>query len=302
MTTWREWSKEVRKDPHHTFGLGSHSHMALLNRVRSSHRPLSTVIDGKIERGVSPDQKEAHVVKPKYARKRRLEKAVLRSGASGAQIRKYRTARRDQVVIFTTRDTDIDRYKNVKKHLESYRAQNTCKEVSHKKHPWFSLHRPRKEGLFDSPKIIGLTTTKLIELVFDENQNLVVTDAMYLFRLKGAHRPLACMAVLHSRTFLFFYRVSNQGESRVIPQIKAEKLKVLPYPKAKDDDQKWEKLEELGKKLVECHKDLPPDAGESHSLSRRIQAIEAEAEDVVQSLYGLSAQERTTIDDYFQSV
>jgi hypothetical protein len=40
----------------------------------------------------------------------------------------------------------------------------------------------------------------------------------------------AIQAVMHSSALLYLYRVSNQGEKRVIPQVKATKLQEVPFP------------------------------------------------------------------------
>ena len=50
-----------------------------------------------------------------------------------------------------------------------------------------------------------------------------------MFLLKPGYDPLA-LAVLQSHLFLFLYRVSNLGESRVIPQVKAAKLQTFSEP------------------------------------------------------------------------
>ncbi|MEK6356080.1 MAG: TaqI-like C-terminal specificity domain-containing protein [Burkholderia cenocepacia] len=126
--------------------------------------------------------------------------------------------------------TVINSYPRAKAHLSKFRSKITCPEVRDGKHPWYSLHRPRALKIFESPKFIGLTTSKLIEVIYDAKDNLIVTDAMYVFQTKPKLDPWAVMAVLHSSTVLYLYRVSNQGEARVIPQVKASKLGMLPFP------------------------------------------------------------------------
>lgn len=159
-----------------------------------------------------------------------MESSVLRRSISGKQIKRYTTPRPDQWLIYTTRDMNPKTFPNALERLGRFRSQNSCKEVAEGKHPWWALHSPRDPSIFTSPKLIGLTTTKRIEVIFDASDDLVVTDAMYVFRLKNGIHPLVSLGVLHSSLFLFLYRVSNQGEARVIPQIKAAKLGPLPFP------------------------------------------------------------------------
>jgi len=53
---------------------------------------------------------------------------------------------------------------------------------------------------------------------------------MYVFRIAEDLDPMAFMAIMQSKCFLFLYQLSNQGEGRVIPQVKASKLQSLPFP------------------------------------------------------------------------
>jgi len=161
------------------------------------------------------------------------------------------------------------------------------------KHPWWSLHRPRDPAIFQSPKFIGLTTTKTIELVYDPDHNAFVTDAMYVMSLQDEYDPWAFMAILQSKTFLFLYRVSNQGESRVIPQIKASKLQPLPCPLAKTSDLITRQLSKLCQRMFALNYELrtcqhPYDKTQ---LGRRIQAADREIDKIVYQRYGLTKQE-----------
>lgn len=224
------WTKLVESDPHFTFFASESRSTVLLSRLRKKHSELSAYLLAPMQRGVTPDVVAAHVIPNDLAEEAGIEPDVLRNSVSGPQIRRYATWVSDQKIIYTTRDTLINDYPRAKAYLNDFRAKNTCSEVRDGKHPWWSLHRPRSPEIFNSPKFIGLTTTKAIEIVYDETENLVVTDAMYVFALKAKIDPWAFMAVMHSSTMLFLYRVSNQGEGRVIPQVKASKLQTLPFP------------------------------------------------------------------------
>lgn len=227
---WKRWKKLVERDPHVTFFVGGISSAQLLDRLRHQHTPLEKVLRDRIERGVSPDTAAAHVVSVLEAKTKHLEEDLLRPSVSGSQVRRYQPWVPDQFIIYTSRQTPLHRYPHVERYLRSFKHLNTCKEVIEKKHTWWSLHRPRDPDIFSAPKFIGLTTTKAIELIFDESASIYVTDAMYVFGLKPGIDPWTCMAVLHSKLVLFLYRVANQGEARVIPQVKASKLSTLPFP------------------------------------------------------------------------
>ena len=187
----------------------------------------------------------------------------------------------------------MERFPNIAGHLKAFKHLNTCKEVAQGKHPWWSLHRPRDPKIFASPKFVGLTTSKCIELVYDSNTSAYVTDAMYVFSLSPDHDPWACMAILQSKVFLFLYRVANQGESRVIPQVKASKLQSLPYPKVESSDPSLTKLSQRCKDMISLHKQLEAvrTVHDKITLQRQIEATDRQIDQLVYELYRLVEDE-----------
>jgi hypothetical protein len=161
------------------------------------------------------------------------------------------------------------------------------------KHPWWALHRPRDPSIFESPKFIGLTTTKRIEVIYDVDRSLYVTDAMYVFRLRSDVDPWAFMGLMQSRLLLFLYRVANQGESRVIPQVKASKLGTLPLPAGLSLNQTFSRLRPLSKRMLALGKRLAA-AKTDHDktvLERQIDATDRQIDRLVYELYDLTQRE-----------
>jgi type I restriction-modification system DNA methylase subunit len=296
---WEEWKRLVESDPHLTFFVGQVDATSLLQRLRRDHILLRDVVKGTIQRGVSPDVAEAHVISKREARAHKLEKELLRPSVRGTFIKRYHQWKSDQFIIYTSRETQIRKYPNTLMHLEGFKGLNTCKEVIERNHPWWSLHRPRDPEIFASPKLIGLTTSKTIELIYDASSSLYVTDAMYVFQIQPPHDPWALMAILQSKPFLFLYRVANQGESRVIPQVKASKLEALPYPKREPTHPDMIKLSERSRKMLELNKQkhsgkLAP--SELDRVEREIARTDEEIDNLVYNLYGVTDEERKTIE------
>ncbi len=299
QVSWKIWAASVAADPHRTFFVGDIRATALLDRMRARHPTLRTVLgEAGIQRGVSPDIVAAHVLTDEQQQSLQLEPRALRRSISGAQIKRYRPWLADQWIVYTTRGTPLDEFPRARAHLESFSGQNTCKEVSQTKHPWWSLHRPRDPSIFASPKFIGLTTTKTIELVYDEHDGLFATDAMYVFSLAPGISPKVCRAILQSKAFLFFYRVANQGDVRVIPQVKASKLEPLPYPQDAESRalrlglaQHVDELEELHIRLAQRGREQAVKA-----VEQRIAAVDARIDRAVYELYGLTDDDVSLID------
>jgi hypothetical protein len=224
-----------------------------------------------------------------------LERELLRPSLGGEQIKRYQPYTADQYILYTTRDTEIAKFPHCMAHLSNFRRLNTCKEVEQKKHPWWSLHRPRAPIIFSSPKLIGLTTTRRIELIYDEKDGLYVTDAMYVFAPAKHVDPKALMGVMQSKIFGFLYGAANMGEARIIPQIKASKLLSLPIPRMT----KCGKLTKTVDSMLALHKQLTVANSEAQKqiIQRLIEATDAEIDRMVYDLYELTPEEVVLVED-----
>jgi len=296
---WANWKQLVEHDPHHTFFVGELESAALLSRLQRRHNALKEILLGEIQRGVTPDVIDAHLLSPQEAAEKGLEKDLLRPSISGAQIKQYHRWRADRVLVYTTRDSDISCYPNVQSHLGAYRSQITCPEVKDSKHPWWALHRPRNPDIFRSPKFVGLTTAKTIAVIYDEKKSLFVTDAMYVFSVKADFDPWALMAILHSRAFLFLYRLANQGEGRVIPQVKASKLQELPIPSPDRMPAEMEQLRKLCERLIAVNsvKVGKKAFSTEDRLERQRASIGRQIDEIVYRLFGLSKRDISLIEE-----
>ncbi len=229
-----------------------------------------------------------------------MEPIALRRSISGKLIKRYTTPVPDQWLIYTTREMNPKSFPRAYERLGRFKSQNTCKEVSEGKHPWWALHRPRDPSIFASPKIIGLTTTKRIEVIFDNSDNLVVTDAMYVFRLKSGIHPMAALGVLHSSLFLFLYRVSNQGEARVIPQIKAAKLGPLPFPDLANIAQKaqHDRMVQLVEQMLKTKAQVSTAKTESDRtyLEDKCAGLDRQIDQLTYDIYDLTPEEVSLVE------
>ena len=296
---WRQWQGLVSEDAHITFHTGGVRTLGILSRMRDEHLELRDILEGSIQRGVSPDFAAAHVLRSSEVEVAALERTLLRPSISGVQIKRYQDWSQDQYIIYTTRDTDIAAYANVFRHLKTFKHRNTCREVREGKHPWWALHRPRDVSIFKSPKLIGLTTCKTIQLAYDPDSSLYVTDAMYVFRLAPGHDVWSCIGVLQSRAFLFFYRVANQGESRVIPQVKASKLNPLPFPKIDLQDARAQRLSKWVRDMYALNRDLAAakTAHDKNVIQRQIDSTDKQIDQLVYELYGLTEDEIKIVEE-----
>jgi len=294
------WRRLVEQDPDFTYFVGNLALPTLLLRLRKKLPSLRDVLAGDIQRGVTPDLAEAHVLANKDARALGLERDLLRPSLSGGQIKRFSAWRTDRVLIYSTRDTDLSKYPNIRAYMMKFKASITCPEVAAKKHPWWALHRPRDPEIFEAPKLVGLTTATTIELIFDQRKSLYVTDAMYVFRPLPEVDAISLMAVMQSSVFHALYSIANQGEGRVIPQVKATKLHEIPVPEALLNHGSRRELNEIVQTLGAVNGLLKREkvAAKSESYQRQIVNATERLDKVVAEMYGLSAADRQRLAEY----
>lgn len=245
-----EWEGAVRSDPSSTFFTKNIAQAASMASVRARLGTLADSIDAfGIQRGVTPDYLRAHLIDPKDAKKFRIEASVLKKSLRGEDIKAFRSAKSTVELIYTSSNTDLKSIPNTIAYMRQFKPHIKCSEVIEKKHPWWRLHRPRKAELFARPKVIGLTTSRRIELVYDPSGELFVTDAMYVFGVADGIPIEFVFGIMQSSTFLKFYQLANQGDGRVIPQIKATKLMDVPFPE-------WDSMDDLHQSIVTVTKAL----------------------------------------------
>ena len=217
-----------------------------------SVRSLSDFIDSDgIQRGVSPDFKDAFVVDGATVKKHKLERAKLRPVITGGvHVKPFKVDYPDLFVIYTSRNDDFSKLPNIKSYIDSYRDKITCREVKEKKHPIYALHRPREESIFTkSEKILGVITEDQIVVALDR-EKVFATDGIYLFGLKPGYDPRYFLAILNSKLFIFLYRLISMEGGRVLAQVKPTTIATMPIvdPDALDPDRK-SRLRELYKSV-----------------------------------------------------
>ena len=266
--------------------------------------PLSDLVDKDgIQRGVSPDLKEAFVVTKATAHKKRLEKAKLRSvHTGGKELGRYFINESDLLLIYTSRDDDFKKIPNICRYIRSFKSKVTCREVEEGKHPLFALHRPREESIFTkSVKIVGVITGDRISVTTD-TENLYLTDGLYLFSLKDISMVNFVIGILNSRLFVFIYRLLSLETGRVLAQVKPTILERLPIRKisisSASEKGLYNQMTEFVEQMLEFNKQLrklkTPD--DKTRLLRQIDSTDRQIDQLVYELYGLTEEEIAVVE------
>jgi len=298
----KEWKDAVTIDPNYTFFTLNLDAVRLVQKLSRNHKKFINIIDGKIQRGISPDYAPAFIIENDLARKLSIENDILKPVVLGKNISRYNEIESSSSIIYLTHNDNIKKYPYAHKYLSRFRNNITCKEALNGKHPLYSLHRPRNPSIFSAPKFIGLTTTRKICVVLDKI-GYYATDALYLFKVKitCAINHNYILGVLNSKIFNFLYQVISQNEQRVIPQIKAVKLYDLPFPipSMKEERGLHYKIVDLVNKIIDLNKkkNTLPLSSKREKIEREIQITDEKIDELVYELYGINEEERKVIEE-----
>ena len=261
--------------------------------------PLHEFVDEDgIQRGVSPDLKEAFLVNIETAKKLNFEALILRKVLTGGkQVKKYSIEEPDLLLIYTRRGDNFKELPNICRYIDKFKERITCKEVKQNKHPIYALHRAREEKIFlKEEKLIGVITGDAIILALDEEQYFV-TDGLYVFSVRKPENTRYLMGVLNSKFFVFIYRLLTLEKGRVLAQVKPTILEQLPIRTIDFSDPmdkaRHDRMVQFVEQMLTLHKQLP-EAKTSHEqtlIQRQIDATDRQIDKLVYELYELTPEE-----------
>ena len=107
---------------------------------------------------------------------------------------------------------------------------------------------------------------------------------MYLFAPKHGIPHEYLLGVMQSEPFADLYRISNQGDARVIPQVKAAKLEEMPIPKWDHNDRTQIAIVQSVGALLKLAATDSPGSQRTFSAQRR------RLDDLVAALYGINRE------------
>ncbi len=270
--------------------------------LETPHIRLGDAVDAHgIQRGVSPDLKDAFLVSSNVADRCSLEKEKLRPVVTGGRhVKRYRIEHPDLFLIYTSRHDDFSALPNICAFIDEHKSSITCREVKQGKHPVYALHRPRDENIFLKPeKLLGVITEDEIVVALDDAQTFA-TDGLYLFGVRADIDSKFIMAVLNSRLFIFIYRLLAIESGR---QVKPAILVDLPISTIDASDRKQKALHDrlvnLVRQMLSLHASRAKrkTAHERTAVERQIAATDREIDALVYELYGLSDEEIRLVEE-----
>ncbi|MEZ5346484.1 MAG: N-6 DNA methylase [Pyrinomonadaceae bacterium] len=199
--------------------------------TRLSGKRLQDVLDDDgIQRGISPDLKEAFIVDSHTIIDRKLEEEnIRRTVTGGVDVKRFNILDNDKSILYVSKTTNATIIPNIVSYISDFKNRITCKEVSQGKHPFYSLHRTRSESIFAKhEKIIGVITGDTIITAVDD-EKIYPTDGLYVFSANPKMiTNKALSTILNSKFITYTYRLISSETNRTMAQVKPVMVAQLP--------------------------------------------------------------------------
>ena len=239
-----EWNKDyesistalIKTVPAYVLGL-SNVNIRIINEIKQ-HGVLIDSIAEEMASGISTGGDKIFRVSTETVKELHLEKEILHKILVGAEIDSYQINDKNNLIIYTTKDTDIDNYDNIYNYLLPHQIKLSGKRETVKGTlPWWCLHWPRYKGLFEEPKIIMRQTSDSIRCVFDDS-GFYVLDSILVFKKNSDEYCYKYIAtVLNSTLTDYLYKNLTQEEGRTFAQVKPANVRKLYIPYATKEEQ-----------------------------------------------------------------
>jgi len=234
-----------------------------------------------IATGVSPGLGDAFVVNSDLIDELNLENGLLKNLIIGGEINRFHLKpSQNRKLIYCTSQTSLSEYPNIQNHLITYkdRLEKRVETVSGVI-PWFVMLRPRRQKLFEKPKILIRQTANKIIAAFDDEKWYCLKSGLIvqLPDNSGLHY-FYLLALLNSKLIDFLYHDLVNEDHRIFPEVKPIQLFKLPIREA--DKAAQEQIIKLVEKIhISKKNDLLTDE------------FETQIDQLVFELYGLTEEE-----------
>ncbi len=296
------------------WSLKSDTETNVFKKVMKAGQPLGDFVERRLFRGVTTGLNEAFVIDSKTRKalitKDKKSTQLIKPLLSGEDIRRWVFHHKDTWLIFTRRGVDIDSYPAIREHLSKWKTELTPKRTSSDKtgrkpgkYKWYEIQDDvAYYQTFESPKIIFPDIAKGPRFCLDTEGNYLANTG---YCLGTADRYL--LGILNSR--LFWFAISNisipfgirAGEYRyrlIYQYMEKVPIRTIDFSDPSDKAHHARIVTFVDRMLqmssVKHSRNLAP--SELQRLEREIASTDAEIDDLVFKLYGITAEERKIIE------
>ncbi|MCH5311118.1 MAG: N-6 DNA methylase [Prevotella sp.] len=210
----------------------------IINVIKQNCITIDSIAE-EMASGISTGGDKIFKISPQQQIQHNIEHDILRKVLVGGDIDKYSVNYTNDLLIYTTRETEMKDYPNTGNYLQLYidklRKRSEAKSGIL---PWFSLNRDRYEQLFTEPKIIMRQTADSIRCVYDNNGYFTLDSILVLKKNteKFCYKYIA--TVLNSKLTDYLYKNFTQEEGKIFAQVKPANVRKLYIPNASAQEQK----------------------------------------------------------------
>ena len=207
-------------------------------------------------------------------------KEILKPFLEGKDLKPWRYEWRGLWLIYTHHGVEIDRYRAIKAYLSTYRRQLEQRATS-ENHAWYELQQPQLAytAKMATTKLIWPQITNRPSFSVDD-RSFFINNKIYFLAPDNHAEAYYLAAILNSQTAWFFLTAIATPKMHNYFELTANVIGRIPVPDGKGEDRSA--VGRIAKELSN------PD-----SLSRL--SLEAELNDRVAALYGLTAEERKMV-------
>ena len=277
--------------------------LRLLEKLRTVGKPLRQFVGSRVYRGITTGFNEAFVVDrnmhDRLVRESKSSGQILKPYLRGKNVDRWSAKSKDQWIIFTRRGIDMNKFPAIEKYLQRFKAKLTPGKSGGRKpgsYEWFEIQDNIAYWQeFESAKIISTKISIRPTFALDED-NCYLGNTSYFFSAAANSRYL--LGLLNSNLFFCYAKkvfVEKQGGWF---EVQPDGLELFPIPAAAPEKQRAverlvDRILAAKQRDVVLRSEAPSPQAEAE-LARLAEAVakaEAEIDELVYALYGLTPEE-----------
>lgn len=280
-------TKVLLETPAMVFGI-SKNVVNILKKISEKSATVDSIVD-EVACGISTGGDKIFRISRDQSVNLKLEKELLRKVVIGREMGKYYCKNTDHFIIYTSRETNIDDYPNIKKYLNEFKDRLEKRSESKAGIlPWFALNRQRNPELFEGIKIIFRQTDDSIKATLEKNSYYSLDSTLILkLRTDCEYSYEYVLGILNSTLMNFIYQQFTQEGGRIFAQVKPQNIRKLFIPNA--DHNKQKEIIERVTKIFDNTKDI--NYFENCDKQARVKDCERQIDHIIYRIYNLSPEE-----------
>ena len=262
--------------------------LAVIKKMRRAGTPMEEYVRGQMQRGITTGLDKAFIIREETRRRLIAEDPksaeLIKPWLDGKEVREWRMKNIGEFVIFSVKQTNIDRYPAIKKHLEGYRASLEGR-ASPPPEYWYALQAPGSLcSEFGKPKIVYGDASKEMHAFIDRAGFFIGACAYVVFADDNEY----LLGVMNSELMDFFYRHTfpSWGDPWNRGRVRFKMFKMAKVPIVLANQTQRQKIARLVSEILESPQ------------SASVPQLEAKIDTLVYKLYGLTEDEIALIKEW----